>query len=165
MDLCAEDMPVQAELEYGRRGAGDADAFETAISEMEVAVSAACDRRDEWPARIAAGINAVIEFAIANPGAARTLTIDSRAFGRQEGSAYPEMIARFASLLGADAPRSERTPASTDESVVWVIASIVGCHVRAGTMESLGVGAPDLIFLALLPYVGFAEACRWSTTF
>jgi hypothetical protein len=156
-------MPVQAELGFGVRTAGDADAFETAISEMEIAVSAACDTQAEWPARIAAGINAVIEFAIANPSAARTLTIDSRAVERQEGSGYPEMIARFASLLGAGAPRSERLPASSDESVVWVIAAVVGCHLRAGTMESLGGGDPDLVFLALLPYIGFAEACRWSS--
>ena len=73
------------------------------------------------------------------------------------------MIKRFAALLADGAPRSERLPASSDESVVWVIAAIVSCHVRAGTVDLLGDSDPDLVFLALLPYVGFAEACRWSS--
>ncbi len=162
MNLCAEDTAVRVELGLGGRGTGDADAFETAASDLEAAVSAACGTHDEWPARIAAGINATIEFAIDNPAAARALTVDSRAVERQEGSGYPEMIARFAALLGSGAPRAEALPASSDASVVWVIAAIVCRHVRSGTIESLADGDPDLVFLALLPYVGFAEACRWS---
>jgi hypothetical protein len=125
---------------------------------------ASCEAHTEWPARIAAGINAAIEFTISNPAAARTLTIDSRVSEPREGSVYSEMIQRLAALLAAGAPRSERLPGSSDESIVWVIAAIVSCHVRAGTVDSLGDTDPDLVFLALLPYVGFAEACRWSST-
>jgi hypothetical protein len=137
--------------------------LEAAIVKMESAVAAGCSSRVEWPARIAAGINAAIEFMVADPAAARTLAIDSRALESRGSAGYPEMIGRFADLLGAGAPRSERLPASSDESVVWVIAAIVGCHVRAGTVEALAEGDPDLVFLALLPYVGFAEAARWAT--
>lgn len=163
MNLCAGNSPVQADLGYEAPRSVDPGAFESAIAEMESAVVAACAAHTEWPARIAAGINAAIEFAISNPAAARTLAIDSRAVEPREGSVYPEMIQRLATLLGTGAPRAERLPASSDESIVWVIAAIVSCHVRAGTVDSLGDGDPDLVFLALLPYVGFAEACRWSS--
>ncbi len=99
---------------------------------------------------------------VANPGAARALTIDSRSGGTGQDGDYAEMIGRFAALLGAGAPRGDRLPGSSDRSVVSVIAAIVSCHVRAGTVEQLGKGDPDLVFLALLPYLGFAEASRWS---
>ena len=125
---------------------------------------ASCGRHEEWPARVAGAIGGLIDFLVANPGAARALAIDSRAGDAEDDGDYLEMIARFAALLGGGAPRSERLPASSDRSVVSVIAAIVSCHVRAGTMETLGEGDPDLIFLALLPYVGFAEACRWSAS-
>jgi hypothetical protein len=131
---------------------------------MERAVVESCDEHAEWPARIAAGINSVVDFMVANPAAARTFVVQSRS-GEEGGDAgYVEMIDRFAGLLGAGAPHAERLPASSDESVVTLIAAIVSCHVRAGTVESLSNGDPDLVFLALLPYVGFAEACRWSAT-
>ena len=164
MNLCAEDVAAQADLIYEEpRAAGDT--FGSAITRMKRAVVESCDAQAEWPARIAAGINSAIDFMVANPAAARALAVQSRS-GEEEGDAgYVEMIDRFAGLLGAGAPREERLPASSDESIVTLIAAIVSCHVRAGTVDALSNRDPDLVFLALLPYVGFAEACRWSTAF
>jgi hypothetical protein len=163
VNLCADDAAAQGDLVYGApRAAGGT--FGSAIARMERAVVESCDEHAEWPARIAAGINSAIDFMVANPAAARTLAVQSRS-GEEEGDAgYVEMIDRFAGLLGAGAPRAERLPASSDESIVTLIAAIVSCHVRAGTVDALSNRDPDLIFLALLPYVGFAEACRWSTS-
>jgi hypothetical protein len=163
MDICVGEMPALGEVGYEGSKA-DLHAFDEAVEQIESAVLASCDGHTEWPARIIAGINAAIEFMVANPGATRALAIDSRAGVSEGGSGYPGMIGRFAGLLGAGAPRSERLPASSDESVISVIAAIVSRHIRAGTVESLRKGDPDLVFLALLPYVGFAEACRWSAT-
>jgi hypothetical protein len=164
MNLCAEDTAVQADLTYGGPRA-EGDMFGSAIARMERAVVESCDEEADWPARIAAGINSAIDFMVANPAAARALAVQSRT-GEEEGDAgYVEMIDRFAGLLGAGAPREERLPASSDESIVTLIAAIVSCHVRAGTVDALSNRDPDLVFLALLPYVGFTEACRRSTAF
>jgi hypothetical protein len=163
MNLCAEDTAAQTDLVYGGpRVAGDT--FGSAIARMERAVVESCEEQAEWPARIAAGINSAIDFMVANPAAARALAIQSRSSEEEGDVGYVEMIDRFAGLLGAGAPRSERLPASSDESIVTLIAAIVSCHVRAGTVDALSNRDPDLVFLALLPYVGFAEACRWSAT-
>jgi hypothetical protein len=163
MDICVKEIPGQGGVGY-KGSRADLQAFDAAVEQIESAVLASCDGRSEWPARITAGINAAIEFMVANPAATRALAIDSRSGVSEGDSGYPGMIGRFAGLLGADAPRSERLPGSSDESVMTVIAAIISCHIRAGTVESLRKGDPDLVFLALLPYVGFAEACRWSAT-
>jgi hypothetical protein len=136
--------------------------FEHAAAGVETAVLLSCARHSEWPARVAAGVRAAVDFAVANPGAARALTVDSRAGEPGEEGAFVQMVGRFAAMLGAGAPRSARLPASSDTAVVRAIASIITHHVRAERLQSLGGGDPDLVFLALLPYVGFAEAIRWS---
>jgi hypothetical protein len=138
--------------------------FETAVDELESAVVAPCEPELEWPARIAAGIRAALAFAAANPAAARALTVDSRLDESGEGDDYVRMIGRFAALLGESAPPAERLPASSDKAVVSAIAMIVSHHVRAGTAERLSQEDTDMIFLVLLPYVGFHEASRWSAS-
>jgi hypothetical protein len=155
--------PLEAEILYAAPAlVPDPETFELAECELEAAVLESCAGKEEWPARIAAGIRAALEFAAANPEAARTLTVDSRAGEPGETDAYVEMIGRFASMLGAGAPRIGRLPASSDTAVVSAIASIVSSHARADRLERLRDGDPDLVFLALLPYVGFSEAIRWS---
>ena len=138
--------------------------LEAAISEVEEAIVGSCDDRADWPERISAGINAAINLLVANPATARALTAER--CGESGGDAvYAAMLERFAGLLGADAPRPERLPASSATSVVSLLVAIVSCHIRAGTIDRLSDGDPDLVFLALLPYVGFAEASRWSANF
>src|SRR4051794_39396634 len=114
MNLCAEDTAVgnEAGAERPRR---EGETFGAAIARAEQAVVESCGQEQEWPARIASGIGAVIDFLIANPAAARALTIDSRSGTAED---YLEMITRFAGLLSDGAPRSERLPASSDRSVV-----------------------------------------------
>src|SRR5829696_6685284 len=122
MNLCAQDMPGGVGVE-GEERRVDADAFESAIVRVERAVAGSCAQHTEWPAQVAAGITAAVDFLGANPSAARALTIDSRS-AVAEDSDYLAMIARFAGLLGDGAPHSERLPASNDRSVVTVIAAI-----------------------------------------
>jgi hypothetical protein len=160
MNVSLDEATVQGGIARAGRREG-AHSFDEAISGIQTAVVDSCEGQEEWPARIAAGITAAVDFVATQPGAARALTIDSRV-GPPEDSDYGQMIERFAGLLGAGAPRSNHLPASTDRSVVSIIASVISCHVRTGTTEALSEGDPNLVFLALLPYVGFTEASRWS---
>jgi len=160
MNVCV-DMPVGPEILGEGRRAG-ADGFESAIARIERAVAGSCARQSEWPASVAAGLEAAIEVLIADPGAARALATDHRSGLPEHQAGYEQMIDRFARLLAQAAPPADRLPGSSDRSIVTVIAAVVSCHVRAGTIDSLADGDPDLVFLALLPYLGFAEASRWS---
>ena len=161
--LSSVDSPAKRDPSYDERVSVEpqTETFEAAIAAIEAEVLVSCAQHAEWPARIAAGIRAALDFAVANPRAARTLMIDSRS-GEPEAGNYLQMIGRFTQLLGEGAPQEERLPASSDEAVVCAIATIVSYHVRTGTVDRLREGDPDLVFLALLPYVGFAEASRWS---
>ena len=161
MNVCVED-PQAGLADMGEGSRAGAATSESAITRIERAVADSCVLEAEWPAKVSAAILAAIEFLIANPAAARALATDLRSGGKGDAE-YEEMIARFAVLLADGAPLSDHLPAAGERSIVTVIVGVITCHIRAGTIDTLAKGDPDLVFLALLPYLGFAEASRWST--
>ncbi len=122
---------------------------------------AACGGEDEWPARVAAGIYAGVDYAIANPQTVRMLVSE----GVSETEAlqrYESLIARLAGFLQAGAPHGKRLPVSTDEALVAGLVGLVGDHLRIGRYDRLAELRADLVLLTLLPYLGFAEARQWA---
>jgi hypothetical protein len=143
-----------------RRAAGED--FSASFHELQEEITGACRRQTKWEAKIVAGIQAALEFAATQPGKARALTIGARrpAFGER----YPEqvVISYLAAQLSETAPDSKRVPISTDESIVEAMAVMVRGHLLGGTEDQLPEAAPDLVFLALLPYLGHAATLRWA---
>lgn len=121
----------------------------------------ACGVEDEWPAQVAAGIYAGVDFAIDNPEVARVLTIDA-AVEANCTLRYERIIGRLAGFIQIKAPPDTRLPASTDEALVAGIVGLVGDHLRVGRLDRLAELRPELVLLTLLPYLGFAEAQRWA---
>jgi len=126
---------------------------------LEFAIEEACQGQATWPARVAAAVGAAVELAAADPDAGRTLTEGA---GRRHGD-DEELLAlvdRLAALLESGAPpRNRRLPAAP--TLIMRIARQINLELEAGRGPDLPVVAPDLTFLALMPYLGFAEARRW----
>jgi hypothetical protein len=136
--------------------------FPRRVEELELAVMRACARSGEWPEKVAVGIRAALDFAAANPEAARVLAIDVRTSG--SGTDYLRLVELFSELLGAEAPREPPGVSdASDRAVVGGIATVVAMHLRSGTLDRLPHAAPELTYLALLPYLGFEEAKRWAS--
>jgi hypothetical protein len=142
-------------------GGSDRGEFQLALAGLETAVLDACATEGEWPAQIAAGVYAGVDFAIANPAVARTLTIDGAAEANCIGR-YERVIGRLAGFIQIKAPTDARLPTSTDEALVAGIVGLVGDHIRIGRLDRLAELRPELVLLTLLPYLGFTEAQRWS---
>jgi hypothetical protein len=135
--------------------------FPLALANLETAVLEACAREEEWPAQIAAGIYAGVDFAIAHPELAETLASDAR--GNPDPlQRYESVIGRLAGFLRVKAPLTERLPGATDETLVAGMVGLVGDHLRIGRLDRLEELRPDLVLLTLLPYLGFAEAQKWA---
>jgi hypothetical protein len=147
----------------GPRGARG-ELFEQLLDDLETGVAAACRAREEWPAQVAAGIYAGVEFAISNPIVVDALEVLETSEKASE-SGYTSTIERLARLISRDAPEGSRLPGSTDEALVAGIVGLVGDHVRVGRLDALEALRPDLVLLALLPYLGFAEAREWANRF
>jgi hypothetical protein len=142
-------------------GRTDRGGLPWALTALEKAVLDACAGEREWPAQIAAGVYAGVDFAIANPSLASTLTADGFA-AAGDISAYERVIGRLAGFIQVKAPAGSRLPASTDEALVAGIVGLVGDHIRIGRVDRLVELRPELVLLTLLPYLGFSEAQRWA---
>jgi hypothetical protein len=136
-------------------------AFPLALANLETAILDGCASEDEWPAAIAAGICAGIDYAIAHPEVAETLAFNAPA-GSDSLRRYESVIGRLAGFLRAKAPLDGRLPGATDEALVAGMVGLVGDHLRIGRQDRLEELRPELVLLTLLPYLGFAEAQKWA---
>lgn len=136
-------------------------ALPVALANLESAVLDACAGEAEWPAQIAAGIYAGVDFAIAHPEVADSL-VDDAGSAIDSTRRYETVIGRLAGFIRIKAPTERRLPGSTDEALVSGVVGLVGDHLRVGRVDRLLELRPDLVLLTLLPYLGFAEAQRWA---
>lgn len=135
--------------------------FERCRARLEKAVADSCGPDAEWPDAVAAGIHAALEFAAGDPAAARVLTAGAIARERGEEPHFAAMVDHLAGLLSAGAPPpNPRLPDAL--GVITRIARQVNLEIEAGRAREMIQIAPDLTFLALLPYLGFSEARRWA---
>jgi hypothetical protein len=135
--------------------------FPLALADLETAILDSCGAEEEWPASIAAGICAGVDYAIAHPEVAETLALDAPG-GSDTLRRYESVIARLTGFLRARAPTDSRLPGATDEALVAGMVGLVGDHLRIGRQDRLEELRPELVLLVLLPYLGFAEAKKWA---
>lgn len=135
-------------------------AFPQALANLEEAVLSACAREEVWPAQIAAGIYAGVDYAIANPEVAETLA--EGATGGDTMHRYESVVGRMTGFLRGKAPTDTRLPGATDEALVAGLVGLVGDHLRIGRVDRLEELRPELVLLMLLPYLGFEEAQSWA---
>lgn len=135
--------------------------FEAARMALERTVESSCTGEEDWPRAIVAGIDAALEFAAASPAAAQVLTQRAGERWKEREPRFTAMVERLAELLARGAPPANpRLPAP--QGVVLCIVKLVNLRVESQRPHEVTKIAPDLAFLALLPFVGFAGAQRWS---
>jgi hypothetical protein len=141
-------------------------AFEAARPRLRAAVLAACPPDAEWPARVAAAIYAVLDFAIADPAAICVLTRDALLHRPDGPQRFLELTAEFAELLRRVAspagPHQAPLPEATEQALVGGVAMIITDHLRAERLDRLREAGPELVELSLQPYLGRVQARRWS---
>lgn len=137
--------------------------YQAAFGGLQVQVETACaDAGSEWPAQLAAGVRAALDFALADPDAARVLAIESMTVAGPGRNRYVRLIEHFAALLRVTAPAERRQPVSTEQGLIAGMAATVAEQLRAGGPEALRDLAPELVELVLTPYLGGEEARRWA---
>jgi hypothetical protein len=135
--------------------------FEACRAALERTVRTSCAGEEEWPRTIVAAIDAALEFAAESPTAAQVLTERAGERWKEREPHFTAMVERLAELLARGAPPANpRLP--TPQGVVLCIVKLVNLRVESRRPHEVTKIAPDLAFLALLPFVGFAGAQRWS---
>jgi hypothetical protein len=108
---------------------------------------------------VRAGIATTLGFAVAEPDATRLLSIDVVALGPDGAKRMLDASNRLAALLfqGRDhGPGAGQLPELTEEALVGMIWTMIGTRLMCGEPERLAELEPQLVELALLPYLGAA---------
>ena len=138
-------------------------AFEVVVAHLHELVGEAVEPVDGWSQQAIAATRAVLGFFAAEPDLARLCLVESRAAGPAVTARFNEAAGELAPLLAqgrAERSEGERLPASTEDSTIGSLLSLVHRQVAAGEAEQLEDLLPECAELALLPYLGPAEATR-----
>jgi hypothetical protein len=135
------------------------DDFASSVDRLEGAVRRACVEQDDWPARVAAGIRATVEFVVGDPASARTLTLDLKV--EEPDPRQRPVIERFSRMLAAGTPPRPGVSPPVEKAVVGGIAAVIANHVRSERTDELAGHSQELIYFALMPYMGYEDAKRW----
>jgi AcrR family transcriptional regulator len=114
-----------------------------------------------WPQRIRASLDAFLSALAANPEWTWLTMVESCAVGNDAMQHYRRAYASFLSLYDegrVESAHPEAIPPHTSDVVVGGIASVVQRTVAQGEAASLRSLLPDLVYYALVPYVGHSEA-------
>jgi hypothetical protein len=139
--------------------------FATSFARLRHVIDRSCARHSRWQAQIAGGIQATLDFAVACPASARALTIQARGDDRDGAQSEEAVLAYFTERLAKVTPAQEVMPIRTEAAIVESIATIVRGHLRRDSTDELSDVAPDLIYLALVPYAGVEQARHWTELF
>jgi AcrR family transcriptional regulator len=139
-------------------------AYDFAVERIRAAVIEACaaTNSDEWPARVRAGVIALLSLLAAEPPLAAIVLAEGLRAGRGIYDRYQAAVESFVPLLRQGAPAAPgggEVPPATDEAVVGGIASLLSRRVIADEAPNLVALVPDVLEFALTPHLG-TEAAR-----
>jgi hypothetical protein len=137
-----------------------AAAFEEAFGRLQLLVAEACRGEALWPRSVARAIVAVLDFAAAEPAAARAVSVDALSCGPYGAYLHRKLIEYFAASLAAcsEGGRRHGLPEIVEEALVAGVAELVAMHLRDGRQDELPAIASQVIELTLLPYLGLEQA-------
>jgi AcrR family transcriptional regulator len=133
------------------------------IGELELVVLRDCCGEEPWPQRIRQGLQTLLAVIAKHPDRARFVMIECPQAGEPAGERLRAAEAMFAVVLeeGAEYAANvellsiEHLTDLTAEGIVGGIASIIHKRVLEAELPEL---LPDLLYIALMPYLGHEDA-------
>ena len=143
---------------------GKEDCFLAAFAMIEAHVLnsmlAATGAGEEWPNRVRARLAALLDVLSRDTAVARCFLIEPLAAGGEVAARYREAMQLLAATLRPEPPPSELNMEVRDQALIGGIATLIVRRLNSGGTQRLPDLLPDLIELALAPYLGREEAKR-----
>lgn len=159
--LAAVPAPVFAEHFEGKRDCLLA-ALERSLARIGDAIARRTDPSARWSERVGAGLRALLGVMADHPEETSVVFVECLSAGEPAITRLRRAMANVVPAL--EEGRREREsdqlglPIQTSEAIVGGIASILHRRVLEGEIAGLGALAPDLLYFALLPYLGHERA-------
>lgn len=144
--------------------AGKEDCFLAAFEMIEAHVLdsmlAAPGAGEEWPDRVRARLAALLDVLARDAAVSRCFLVEPLAAGGEVAARYREAMQLLAGTLRPEPPPSQLDMEVRDQALVGGIATLIVRRLNAGGAERLPELLPDLVELALAPFLGREEAKR-----
>jgi AcrR family transcriptional regulator len=136
-------------------------AVDELIGRLECMVLERVHRPAPWSERIRLGLETLLAALACHPDGARVALVECLSAGEPAIARLRAALATFVPILEegrAHAPSVEHLPPQASEAVVGGIASILHRRVLEGHTAELPSLLPDLLYFALMPYLGHRRA-------
>lgn len=138
-------------------------AFDTSATRLRNKVDAAAQRGgDNWRDRLRFGLEALIQFAIAEPATARTLIVEARAASSDAVMRRVQLLEGFAECLDSEVrellPARPECSSVTASGVVGGVEALLYSRLCRAEYDNLEELLPSLMYFAVLPYEGHEAA-------
>ncbi len=148
---------------FARQFAGKEECFVETISDavgsLERAVAAACPSGASWPERIRLGLRAFVGALVTDPARTRLAMVEASSAGPAATLEVRRAYQRFVPYFDEGREHvAYDVPAPTSDAIVGGIAVTIQHHVAAGDIPGLSNLLPDLVYFALVPYLGHRRA-------
>lgn len=148
-------------------------ALDELIDEIERAISVRAEDSASWAEQVLIGLEMLLAAFAGDPDGARVTLVECLGAGEQAIARVRAAIAQAIPVLevgrrvaGDDplgsTPDTTHLPEQTSEAVVGGIASILHRRVLEGRTSELPALLPDLVYFALMPYLGHDRALAAS---
>jgi AcrR family transcriptional regulator len=141
------------------------DTYDVIAQHLRDAIRESTAGLEDWPDLVRAKFAVTLDFFAANPDLARFLMIAPTRAGEEIAARYRRAIGNTLAELtaGMPPPPATRAPSqAVQHSLIGGIAALIVNKVQAGEGERLPELLPDLLELALAPYLGREEAVRYA---
>ena len=137
--------------------------FDLVVEHLHRLIDGATESVPGWPQKVAAAMDALLGFFVAEPDLAKLALVDSLTAGPKAAERYQEVVAGFVPLLKPG--RLERRtkgeiPDSTEDTIIGSLGSVITREILAGRAGQLEDLHADLVTFVLTPYMGAARAAK-----
>jgi AcrR family transcriptional regulator len=136
-------------------------AYDTVVEQLLSAVGQAYEQADVWSQKVHDGLETFLAYLAAEPAFARMCIVEVVAAGPEARSRRDAAMRVFVDFLEpgrAEAARGIRVPEIAAEIVVGGIYEIIYARLQRDAANELVEMLPELLYCALVPYIGHAEA-------
>jgi len=130
---------------------------------LGIAVQAYEAQGEDWPMGVAAGIRALLDYLASEPAHAHLTVVDTFAASPLAIEIRETGLHAFAAYLQPGyhyAPSSRSVPGVAPEAIAGGIWQVLHNHIEHERVEDIADLAPQLVYVALAPFIGGKEAGR-----
>jgi len=139
------------------------EAYDAVVARVMHEINKAPTEPGPWSLSVRRRLRAFLKFFAYEPGLARMAVVEVLAAGPEAIERYRAAVRGFIPLFAEGhrlARNPEQIPDEMAEAIVGGIGSVIYNRVAEGRSEEVPNLLPALLYFALLPYIGAAQATR-----